>query len=459
MMDTVVTNGTVVTATETYQADIGLEEGKIAALGRGLGGVEIIDAQGKYVFPGAIDVHTHFELPSLGTVSADDFETGSIAAACGGTTTFIDFADQGKGESLHQALEIRMERAKGKAAIDYGFHVAITDMTDEVMNVEMAQMVEQGVTSFKLYMAYKGTYMADDETLFKSLLKAKELGALIMVHAENGDLLHYLINKHVAEGKKEPIWHARSHPPEAEAEATGRAIILAALAGAPIYIAHLSTAQALEKVKEARDKGQPVLAETCPQYLFFNTEHYKLPNFEGAKYVISPPLREKGNGDCLWKGLASGDLQVVSTDHCSFNFVGQKDMGRDDFSKIPNGMPGVETRVPLIYHFGVNEGRFSINRFVELVSTNPARLFGLAPEKGTISIGADADLVIFDPQKEVRLSVENLHMNVDHSPYGHITVRGYPVMVMQRGKVIVKDGQFVGQVGAGQFLRRRRIAI
>lgn len=232
-MDTVVTNGTVVTATETYQADIGLEEGKIAALGRGLGGVEIIDAQGKYVFPGAIDVHTHFELPSLGTVSADDFETGSIAAACGGTTTFIDFADQGKGESLHQALEIRMERAKGKAAIDYGFHVAITDMTDEVMNVEMAQMVEQGVTSFKLYMAYKGTYMADDETLFKSLLKAKELGALIMVHAENGDLLHYLINKHVAEGKKEPIWHARSHPPEAEAEATGRAIILAALAGAP----------------------------------------------------------------------------------------------------------------------------------------------------------------------------------------------------------------------------------
>jgi len=458
-MDTVVRNGTVVTATETYQADIGLEEGKIAALGRGLGGVEIIDAQGKYVFPGAIDVHTHFELPSLGTVSADDFETGSIAAACGGTTTFIDFADQGKGESLHQALEIRMERAKGKAAIDYGFHVAITDMTDEVMNVEMAQMVEQGVTSFKLYMAYKGTYMADDETLFKSLLKAKELGALIMVHAENGDLLHYLVNRHVAEGKKEPIWHARSHPPEAEAEATGRAIILAALAGAPIYIAHLSTAQALEKVKEARDKGQPVLAETCPQYLFFNIEHYKLPNFEGAKYVISPPLREKGNGDCLWKGLASGDLQVVSTDHCSFNFVGQKDMGRDDFSKIPNGMPGVETRVPLIYHFGVNEGRFSINRFVELVSTNPARLFGLAPEKGTISIGADADLVIFDTQKEVRLSVENLHMNVDHSPYGHITVRGYPVMVMQRGKIIVKDGQFVGQVGAGRFLRRRRIAI
>jgi len=458
-MEIVVTNGTIVTATETYQADIGIEGGKIAALGRGLGGVETIDAQGDYVFPGAIDVHTHFALPSMGTMSADDFETGSIAAACGGTTTFIDFADQAKGETLRRALEMRMERAEGKAAIDYGFHVAIGDMTDEVMNVEMAELVEQGIASFKLYMAYKGTYMVDDETLFKSLLKAKELGALIMVHAENGDILHYLINKHVAEGKKEPIWHARSHPPEAEAEAAGRAIILATLAGAPIYIAHVSTAQALEKVREARGKGQPVLAETCPQYLFFNTEHYKLPNFEGAKYVISPPLREKSDIDFLWKGLASGDLQVVSTDHCPFNFVGQKDRGRDDFSKIPGGMPGVETRVPLIYHFGVNEGRFSINRFVELVSTNPARLFGLAPQKGTISIGADADLVIFDPQKEVRLGVENLHMNVDYSPYDHITVRGYPVLTMQRGKIIVKDGQFVGEVGAGQFLRRRRIEV
>jgi dihydropyrimidinase len=458
-MDTVVTNGTVVTATETYQADIGIEKGKIAALGRGLVGVETIDAQGNYVFPGAIDVHTHFELPFMGTVSADDFETGSIAAACGGTTTFIDFAIQGQGETLHQALEIWMERAKGKAAIDYGFHVAIGDMTDEVMKVEMAEMAEQGITSFKLFMAYKGAFMVDDETLFKSLLKAKELGALIMVHAENGDVLHYLINKHVAEGKREPIWHARSHPPEAEAEAAGRAIILAALAGAPIYIVHLSAAQALEEVKEAQDEGQPVLAETCPQYLFFNTEHYKLPNFEGAKYVMSPPLRDKGNEESLWQGLTSGHLQVVSTDHCPFNFLGQKDMGRDDFSKIPNGMPGVETRVPLLYHFGVNEGRFSINRFVELVSTNPARLFGLAPQKGTISIGADADLVIFDSQKEVRLSVENLHMNVDHSPYDHITVRGYPVLTMQRGKVIVKDGHFVGQVGAGQFLKRRRIEI
>jgi dihydropyrimidinase len=459
MMDTVVANGVVVTATETYQADIGIKDGKIAAIGRDLEGAETINARGNYVIPGGIDIHTHFELPFMGTVSADDFETGSIAAACGGTTTFIDFAIQGQGESLHQALETWMEKARGKAAIDYGFHVAIGDMTDEVMNVQMAEMVEQGVTSFKLFMAYKGTFMVDDESLFKALLKAKELGALIMVHAENGDVLNYLTNKHLAEGKKEPLWHALSHPPEAEAEAAGRAMILAALARAPIYIVHLSAAQTLEKVKEARDEGQPVLAETCPQYLFFNTEYYELPNFEGAKYVMSPPLRDKGNQEPLWQGLVSGDLQVVSTDHCPFNFVGQKDMGRDDFSKIPNGMPGVETRVPLIYHFGVNEGRFSINRFVELVSTNPAHIFGLAPQKGSISIGADADLVVFDPRKRVRLSVENLHMNVDHSPYDHITVKGYPVLTMQRGRIIVQDGQFVGEVGAGRFLRRRRIEL
>lgn len=458
-MDTVVTNGIIVTATETYQADIGIEKGKIVALGRGLQGAETVDAQGNYVFPGGIDVHTHFELPFMGTVSADDFETGSIAAACGGTTTFVDFAIQGAGETLHHALEAWMEKARGKAAIDYGFHVAIGDMTEEVMNKEMAQLVEQGITSFKLFMAYKGTFMVDDETLFKSLIKARELGALIMVHAENGDVLHYLIGKHIAEGKTDPFWHAESHPPEAEMEAVSRAIILAGLAGSPIYIVHLSAAGALEKVKEARDIGQPVLAETCPQYLLFNIGYYDLPNFEGAKYVMSPPLRDEGNQEKLWQGLATGDLQVVGTDHCPFNFVGQKDMGKDDFSKIPNGMPGVETRVPLMYHFGVNTGRFSVNRFVELVSTNPARLFGLAPQKGTISIGADADLVIFDPEKEVRLSVENLHMNVDHSPYDHITVRGYPILTMQRGHAIAKEGDFIGEVGAGQFLRRRRIEV
>lgn len=458
-MDTVIKNGDVVTATETYRADIGIKDGLIAAIGRDLTGKETIDASGKYVFPGAVDPHTHLELPFMGTVSADDFETGTIAAACGGTTTIVDFAIQGQGQSLHEALDTWMQRAEGKAVIDYGFHVAIGDMTDEVMNKEMAEMAEKGVTSFKLFMAYKGTFMVDDETLFKALLRAKELGALISVHAENGDVLNYLINKHLAEGKTEPIWHVRSHPPEAEAEATGRAITLAAMTGAPIYVVHLTCAAALQKVKEARDAGHLAFAETCPQYLLFSTENYLEPNFEGAKYVMSPPLRDKWNQEVLWKGLASGDLQAVGTDHCPFNFVGQKDMGKDDFSKIPNGMPGIETRVPLIYHFGVNEGRFSVNRFVDLVATGPARLFGLSPRKGGITVGGDADLVVFDPEKEMTLTRENLHSNLDHSPYEHVTVKGYPVMTLARGKVIVKDDQFVGEVGAGRYLKRNPVSL
>ena len=321
----------------------------------------------------------------------------------------------------------------------------------------MADMVELGVPSFKIFMAYKGSLMVDDETLFRSLIRAKEIGALISVHAENGDILNYLINKNVAEGKKDPIWHALSHPPEAEAEATHRAVVMAGMTGAPLYVVHMTAAGALEALKAGRAKGFKVYGETCPQYLMFTMEKYEEPNFEGAKYVMSPPLRAEGNPEALWKGLASGDLQTVGTDHCPFNFVGQKDMGKDDFSKIPNGMPGVETRLPLLYHFGVNEGRFSVNRFVELVATGPARLFGLLPRKGTISIGADADLVIWDPNKEHRLTKENLHMNVDHSPYEDITVKGYPAMVLQRGKMLVRDNQFVGEVGAGQFLKRNPI--
>jgi dihydropyrimidinase len=266
--------------------------------------------------------------------------------------------------------------------------------------------------------------------------------------------LEYLINKHVAEGKKEPIWHARSHPPETEAEATHRAVVLAGLAGAPLYVVHMSSGEALEALKTGRAKGFKVYGETCPQYLMFTIEKYEEPNFEGAKFVMSPPLRPKGNPEALWNGLASGDLQAVGTDHCPFNFVGQKDMGRDDFSKIPNGIPAVETRVPLIYHFGVNQGLFSVNRFVELVSTGPARLFGLLPRKGSISVGADADIMLWDPKKKHKLTKENLHMNVDYSPYEDVTVEGYPTLVLQRGKVIVEDNKFIGEDGAGQFLRR-----
>ncbi len=455
-MDLVIKGGVIVTATESYRADLGVEDGSIALIGRNLSGDEVIDASGMYVMPGGIDPHTHMELPFMGTVSSDDFRTGTVAAACGGTTTIIDFAIQSSGQTLREALEIWLEKAEGKASIDYGMHVAIGAMDDERM-AEMGQMVEIGVPSFKIFMAYKGTFMVDDETLFRSLLRAKEIGGLITVHAENGDLLNYLINKHVAEGRKEPIWHALSHPPEAEAEATHRAIVLAGMTGAPIYVVHMTCADALEAVKTGRAKGFKVYGETCPQYLIFTMDKYEEPDFEGAKYVMSPPLREKGNPEALWRGLAGGDLQAVGTDHCPFNFVGQKEMGRDNFAAIPNGMPGVETRMPLLYHFGVNEGRFSVNRFVELVSTGPARLFGLLPRKGTIAIGADADLVIWDPDKERRLTRENLHMNVDHSPYERIAVKGFPSLVLQRGEVIVRDDQFVGKVGAGKFLKRSPI--
>jgi dihydropyrimidinase len=458
-MDTVIKNGTIVTASETFQADVGIEEGTIRVIGRDLEGDEVIDAEGHYVLPGGVDVHTHLELPVGRTTSSDDFVSGTIAAACGGTTTIVDFADQVPGHSLREALEARLERAEGRAVIDFGLHVSITDATETVLEDEMAALVDEGITSFKLYLAYPGRYMIGDDSLFRILLRTKELGALALVHAENGHVVDYLIKKHLSEGKTSPMWHARSRPPEAEAEATWRALSLAAIAGAPIYIVHVTCANSLHCVKKARSRGWMSFAETCTSYLFFSSTEYERPGFDGAKYVISPPLREPADQEALWRALAHGDLQVVSTDHCPFNFAGQKDLGRDDFSQIPGGMPGIETRVPLVYHFGVNGGRFSVNRFVELVATNPARLLGLAPRKGTIAVGADADLVIFDPNKEVALTRENLHMKVDYSPYESVTVRGYPVRTLSRGKTIVSNGEFLGQEGDGRFLRRGRFGL
>jgi dihydropyrimidinase len=458
-MDTVIRNGTIVTASETYQADLGIEGGKIRAVGKGLEGDEVIDAGGHYVFPGGVDVHAHLELPVDGTMSSDDFVSGTIAAACGGTTTIVDFADQERGHSLREAFEARLERAEGRAVIDFGLHVSITHATEEVLEEEMAELVNAGITSFKLYLAYPGRYMIDDLSFFRVLLKTRELGALALVHAENGQVVDYLAQKYLSEGKTSPVWHALSRPPEAEAEATGRALYLAAMANAPIYIVHVTCAQSLERVKEARRRGWLAFAETCTSYLFFSRQEYERPGFEGAKYVVSPPLREKSDQEALWRGLIRGDLQVVSTDHCPFNLVGQKDRGRTDFSLIPGGMPGIETRVPLIYHFGVNQGRFSINRFVELVATNPARLLGLAPQKGNIAVGADADLVVFDPDWQVTLSRENLHSRVDYSPYERVTVRGYPVRTLARGKTVMLNGEFLGREGDGRFLRRSRFLV
>ena len=454
-MDLVVKNGRVITATDDYVADIGIQGGKIAAIGKDLSGKNVMDASGMLVFPGGVDVHTHLDMPFMGMVSADDFRTGTIAAASGGTTCLVDFAIQGKGQSLVEALATWKKKAEGKAVIDYGFHIAITDLPDTVL-AEIPKVVEEGVTSFKLFMAYKGSLMVDDGTFFKTLVKANECGALVSFHAENGEVLDVLIKKFLAEGKGDPIHHALSRPPKAEGEATGRGFALAEMANAPIYVVHLSCSEALDKVKMFRDRGLPVYAETCPQYLMLDIERYNEPNFGGAKYVMSPPLREKWNQDVLWDGLRNGYLQTVATDHCPFNFKGQKDKGKGDFSKIPNGAPSLETRMSLLFTEGVVKGRISINRFVEVFSTNPAKLFGLFPEKGTIAVGSDADLVIFDPKNEVTITQSLLHQNVDYTAFEGFRVKGYPVKTIVGGQLVIDNGKFVGKEGAGRYIKRKK---
>jgi dihydropyrimidinase len=455
-MDCKIVNGTIVTATDMYRADVGINKGKIAQIAKKIQepAGEVIDARGHYVFPGGVDIHTHLDMPFGGTVSSDDFETGTIAAAFGGTTTIVDFAIQGKRMSLKGALKTWMEKAEGKAVIDYGFHVAITDLTKKVL-AEIPELVALGVPSFKCFLAYKGALMIDDGALYEVLLKCKQAGALVMIHAENGDVLDVLINDFLSQGKTDPKYHALSRPPEAEGEATGRGIALARMAGAPIYIVHLTCKEALNKVKEARDAGFPVLAETCPQYLLKSHQNYLEPGFEGAKYVMSPPLRDKSNWDVLWKGLATGDLQVVSTDHCPFNFKGQKDMGKDSFAAIPNGAPGIEHRLILLFNEAVKKKRLGLNRFVELVSTAPAKLFGLFPKKGAVAVGSDADLVLFDPRAPVEISAKTHHQNVDYTPYEGFKGKGVPKIVLSNGKVIIRDGKFMGQPGAGRFLKRK----
>jgi dihydropyrimidinase len=451
-MDLVLKGGTIATATDIYRADLGIQHGIVAVLGQDLRGDRVLDVTGKYVFPGAVDPHTHLELEFMDTVSSDDFYTGTVAAACGGTTTIIDYAEQTKGGTLTQAVQASRAKADPKVVIDYGLHVSVTDARSDVLD-EMEGIVEAGVSSFKCYLAYVDR-LRDDE-LLAVMCRARDVGALVNVHCENGWLVDSMTSKFLEEGKTEPRWHPRSRPPAFEEEATTRAATVARVAQAPLYVVHLTCAGALEAARRAREAGQPVFVETCPQYLLLDVTRYDLPGFEGAKYVMAPPLRERANLDVLWRALAAGDVDTIGTDHCPFYFVGQKDRGRDDFTKIPNGLPGIETRLPLLYDEGVNRGRISVNRFVELVATNPAKLFGLYPQKGTIAIGSDADLVVWDPGKETPLTVENLHMNVDYSPYEHLTVRGYPQMVLARGRVIVEDNRFVGQRGSGRFLQRR----
>ncbi len=455
---TLIKGGTVVTAVDTYAADVAIVDDRIAAIfgpnAAPPGPWDLtIDATGKYVLPGGIDAHTHMDMPFGGTTASDDFETGTRAAAYGGTTCIVDFAMQTRGEALRKGLDTWHGKAEGKAAIDYAFHMIMTDVNDQTIP-EMGQIVSEGVTSFKMFMAYPGVLYVDDGQIFRGMQRASELGALICMHAENGIPIDILVQQALAKGHTAPIYHALTRPQIMEAEGTHRAICLAEMAGAPVYMVHLSAERALKQVVEARDRGLPAYAETCPQYLFLSQDDLARPDFEGAKYVCTPALRPAHMQEDLWRGLKTHDLQVVSTDHCPFCQKGQKELGKDNFSKIPNGMPGVETRLYLLWDGGVRKGRISMNRFVEITATAPAKIFGLYPKKGTIAVGADADLLVWDGEKRHVISEKTTHMRVDYSPYEAREVVGAPSHVLSRGKVVIENGQYVGKKGDGRFVKR-----
>jgi dihydropyrimidinase len=462
-MSVLITNGTVVTHAGRQPADLLVEGEQVAAIvapGTRLEADQTIDAAGKYLVPGGIDVHTHMELPFGGTFASDSFETGTRAAAWGGTTTIIDFAVQAKGQGLMDGFEAWMAKAEGNCAIDYGFHLIVGDVNEQSLK-EMDIALGEGVTSFKMFMAYPGVFYSTDGEIFLAMQKAAENGATIMMHAENGIAIDVLIAQALARGETDPLYHGIVRKSILEGEASHRAIKLAELAGCPLYIVHMSALEALAEVTSARDEGLNVFAETCPQYLFLDLDD--LGNgFEGAKFVCSPPLRDRAEGhqEALWSGLATNDLQVVSTDHCPFCFEDhpelgrQKRLGEGDFSKIPNGLPGVEHRLELVYHGAVAEERLSLERWVEVTSTTPARMFGLYPQKGTIAVGSDADLVIFDPAKPHTISASTHHMRTDYSCYEGLEVAGSVDTVLSRGKVIISGNQYLGRKGDGRYLRR-----
>jgi dihydropyrimidinase len=463
MSRTLIKGGTVVTAVDTYAADVLVEDGRITGIfdssATPAGSFDLtIDAKGKYVMPGGIDAHTHLDMPFGGTTSSDDFETGTRAAAYGGTTCIVDFAIQTKGDPIRKGLDTWHGKAEGKGAVDYSFHMIMTDVNDQTIK-DMKSVVDDGVTSFKMFMAYPGVLYVDDGQIFRGMQRAGELGALICMHAENGIPIDILVAQAIAKGHTSPVYHALTRPQIAEAEGTHRAICLAEMAGTPVYIVHLSAERALKQVVEARDRGLPAYAETCPQYLFCSQDDLAKPGFEGAKYVCTPPLRPASMQEDLWRGLKTNDLQVVSTDHCPFCMKGQKELGKDSFAKIPNGMPGIETRLYLLWDGGVRKNRISMNRFVEITSTAPAKIFGLYPKKGTIAIGADADLIVWDPEKKHVLSEKTLHMRVDYSPFEGQEVIGAPSHVLSRGKVVVEGGKYVGKMGDGRFVKRGTFAL
>jgi dihydropyrimidinase len=457
-MSVLIKGGRVVTAADDYVADVYVEDETVTLIGEALdvAADRVIDAAGKYVLPGGVDPHTHLDMPFGGTVTIDDVESGQISAAFGGTTCHVDFIIQPKGATFAEAIEEWRAKANGRQVIDMGYHMAVTDLHEGGTLEELAALPDQGITSYKLFMAYKGAIMVDDETLFRVMQVAADTGALVMVHAEHGDSIDVLVKQALARGETEPRYHALTRPPETEGEATNRAIQLARVAGCRLYVVHVSCRESVEPIQLAREKGWDVWGETCTQYFFVDYSFLERPNFEGAKYVYTPPPRAKENQEVLWTAVKNDVLSVVSTDHCAFLWDGQKTLGKDDFSKIPNGAPGLENRLQMIHEFGVRAGRISLNRMVELLSTNPAKYFGLYPRKGTIAVGSDADIVVFDPEKRVTISAATHHSKSDYNLFEGTEVTGSPEVVLLRGRVLVENDELVAQPGVGEYIRRAR---
>jgi dihydropyrimidinase len=455
-MSVLIKGGRILTAADDYVADIYVEDETVTLIGESLDqqADKVIDATGKYVLPGCVDPHTHLDMPFGGTVTIDDVESGQTAAAFGGTTTHIDFVIQPQGATFAEALDEWRAKADGKQVIDMGYHMAVTDLEGGGTLEELAQLPDEGVTSYKLFMAYKGALMVDDETLFRTMEVASRTGALVMVHAENGDVIDVLVKQALEAGNTDPLYHALTRPPEAEGEATNRAIQLARLAGAPLYVVHVTCREAVEPIALAREKGWEVWGETCTQYFFNSLDDIGKPDFEGAKYVYSPPVRDKANWDVLWNAVRTDVLSAISTDHCAFLWDGQKTLGKDDFSKIPNGAPGLENRLQMIHEFGVRGRRITLNRMVELLATSPAKLFGLYPRKGTVAVGSDADLVVFDPDKRVTISAANQHSKSDYNLFEGTEVTGSPEVVLLRGHILVENDELVAKPGIGQYVAR-----
>src|SRR5512132_4307004 len=457
-MSVLIKGGRVVTAADDYVGDVYAEGERITLIGESLDvqADRVIDATGKYVLPGGIDPQTHLDMPFGGTVTIDDVESGQPSAAFGGTTCHVDFIIQPQGSTFAAAVDEWRTKANGKQVIDMGYHMAGTDLKEGGTLRELASLPDEGIPSYKLFMAYKGALMVDDETLFRTMQVAAEPGALVMVHAENGDAIDVLVKDALAAGHTEPKYHALTRPPETEGEATNRAVQLARVAGSPLYVVHVSCRESVEPIARARDAGWNIHGETCTQYLFIDYTFLERPNFEGAKYVYTPPPRAKENQDVLWNAVRTDVLSAISTDHCAFRWDRQNTLGRDDFSKIPHGGPGIENRLHMIHEFGARAGRISLNRMVELLATSPAKLFGLYPRKGTIAVGSDADIVVFDPEKKVTISAANHHSRVDYNLYEGTEVTGSPEVVLLRGNVLVETDELVASPGIGQYVARAK---